>query len=441
MSDVSHDPGLERFFSKNKTAETEEPLWAEKSQEVEHVIGSVEAVTDCARNLTLNSRDITAESVFLHSRYTTFPMSSSIYDDEEETAATHEDRMLALLESFCLSRVDVSKDGDCLFHAIIRQLEISGEYNQINSCKGKIHDDAMNAFWLRLCVLEEIELNIEDYRPFLTNMTRTKIAALIQIYSSPGQFAGDFGDLIPVAAANYLGRIIILLSSNPHLPYQSITPQRRTVSSHPVYLAHNAFGCGHYDAVKLRFSLLTEVEPKTDTDTDTDTDTAAPNPTLANAKKCRCGVNFKTQKDQDVKKFCRTDSRCPCVASKLGCINCQCFNCENGQKSTASVTSRLMQQKIRSKHSLKLTRTLGKSCFDKSGVTVKTRLWNFEEGLVLASVRTSTKFAAGKLNVKKITSEYNSIVHNLGDTYKYKTVQQVKRKLALIQKKSLLLRK
>jgi hypothetical protein len=171
MSDVALDPGLERFFSKNMTAETEEHSGTEISQEAEHVIRCVEAVTECARNLTLNSRDITAESVFLLSRYTTFPTSSSFYDNEEEEAASHKDRMTTLLESFGLSKVNISKDGDCLFHALNRQLEVSGDYNRINSCKGKIHDDAMNALWLRLCVLEEVELNVEEYRPFLANMT------------------------------------------------------------------------------------------------------------------------------------------------------------------------------------------------------------------------------------------------------------------------------
>lgn len=211
------------------------------------------------------------------------------------------------------------------------------------------------------------------------------------------------------------------------------------MSSHPVYLAHNAFGCGHYDAVKLSLSLVTEREPEPETDTDIDT--ASTNPILDNVKKCRCGVNSKTKKDQEGKTFCRTDSSCPCVASKTGCLNCLCFNCENGQKSTASITSRPTQQKVRSNHSLKLKRTLGKSCFDESEVTVKTRLWNFKEGLLLASVRSSPKFAAGKLNIKRIALEYNSIVLNTGDTYRQKTVLQIKKKLALIQKKSLLLRK
>ena len=131
---------------------------------------------------------------------------------------------------------------------------------------------------------------------------------------------------------------------------------------------------------------------------------------------------------------CHANCRCPCVASKISCVNCHCFNCENGQKGTASVISRPTLQKVLSKHSLKLQRTLGKSCFDKSGATVKTRLWNFEEGLLLASIRSSAKFASGKLNVKKITLEYNATVHHLGDTYRQKTVQQVKRKLTLIQK-------
>jgi hypothetical protein len=217
MSDVALDPGLERFFSKNMTAETEEHSGTEISQEAEHVIRCVEAVTECARNLTPNSRDITAESVFLLSRYTTFPTSSSFYYNEEEEAASHEDRMITLLESFGLSKVNISKDGDCLFHALNRQLEISGDYNRINSCKGKIHDDAMNALWLRLCVLEEVELNVEEYRPFLANMTRTKIAVLIKMYCSPGQFAGDFGDLLPVTIWDVLlycfHQILIYLTS------------------------------------------------------------------------------------------------------------------------------------------------------------------------------------------------------------------------------------
>jgi hypothetical protein len=305
--------GIARYFGRNNIGEaTTDSITesCERTRAIEERISQVDIVSECANKLCLQSRDITPETVLLHSRYTAFPSNS---DSEDEEA--HYQRMDSALFTFNLSKVSVRKDGDCLFHAMIRQLKISDNYMTPRSSKGTVYDETADALWLRLSVLEEIENSTEHYRVFLGNMTRTKFAAQVQLYSSPGQFAGDFGDLLPVAVANFLKRIIILISSSPFRPYQSIIPRVTPMSSEPLYLAHNTFGCGHFDAVK-RASCESESSEE-----ELPESANLPNETIkTQAKRCRCGVNNKTKNRIQGKSFCRPGGRCPCVMKKQAAL-------------------------------------------------------------------------------------------------------------------------
>jgi hypothetical protein len=158
-----------------------------------------------------------------------------------------------LLKLFSLERIEIGRDGDCLFSAVCCQLDQSvGDHSTI--CQDHITNlqiseaGLFSPLLLRHATLNEMETNSEIYRSFLSNTSKITFRKLIQQYKNVGEFAGNFGDLLPVAIANKLGLVIILLSSNPTHPYHTIIPRTKIHGTAPLILAFNCSGSGHYDS-------------------------------------------------------------------------------------------------------------------------------------------------------------------------------------------------
>jgi hypothetical protein len=118
------------------------------------------------------------------------------------------------------------------------------------------YDNQLNPARLREAVLND------RYVSFLDNHTGDSYKSQIAQFRQSGQFATDFGDLILVAIANLLGSVLILLSSNPHLPYLSVTPETDIIPSVPLYLAFNCSGTGHYDGTKEKSTVSVLMSPE-----------------------------------------------------------------------------------------------------------------------------------------------------------------------------------
>jgi hypothetical protein len=135
-----------------------------------------------------------------------------------------------------------------------------------------------------------------------------------------GQFAGDFGDLLPTACANFLGAVIVLFSSDPHYNCQTIVPQGTVITEVPLELAYSSYGPGHYEAtVQISKEVKAEKE-------------ILLNQTLQyKSFKCRCGANHR-QLSTSIKEFC-VSKRCPSFKGGSTCQECcMCYNCEKSIK-------------------------------------------------------------------------------------------------------------
>jgi hypothetical protein len=273
-------------------------------------------------------------------------------------------------------------DGNCLFSAVCYQLcnvqDKSSQFSAHLSALGIIHEQQCKPDSLREVVLNEMESHPDRYMSFLTKATLKTYREQVQQFRKSGQFATDFGDLIPVAIADTLGTILILLSSNPSLSYQSIIPQGDIFLSLPLFLSFNCSGAGHYDG------------------------TRPANPTLqqhGNTDKldkmtCRCGINNKTKKGSPA--FCKSQ-RCPCLKDGRKCSDCKCYNCEN--KCDLPKDDEL--RKSTDKRFSKLSRTTGSDFLSNLRISARGIKWTVKEDLLLYVI------SQDKTSVQLICQLYN----------------------------------
>jgi hypothetical protein len=119
-----------------------------------------------------------------------------------------------------------------------------------------------------------METNAGQYIPYLPNMNAKKYKSLLKQYRNSGEFAGNFGDLLIVAVGHTLRVVILLLSSNKDLPFQSITPNCEILSSRSLYLVFNCAGAGHYDSTEPIFMAENIISSDE-----------------SSGNNCRCGIN------------------------------------------------------------------------------------------------------------------------------------------------------
>ena len=113
-----------------------------------------------------------------------------------------------------------------------------------------------------------------------------------------GTFSGPLGDLIPLAIANVIQILLLVLNPSFLTPFVMISPEGMVPASNVVYLAYNASGPGHYDA--LIISQRDQQERFT-SETNSNLDALESQCTLSTAKvpvstprkPCRCGEKNK----------------------------------------------------------------------------------------------------------------------------------------------------
>jgi hypothetical protein len=259
---------------------------------------------NCARSMKLCSRDVDSTLVLVHSPFRTIPGT-----DNDSCSIAHKERLTSLLATFSLQSVAVSADGNCLFTAVCHQLDVSvnlmgndfKEHVQSLNLQSNMHFDS---FLLRQVVLDEMETNAGQYIPYLPNMNAKKYKSLLKQYRNSGEFAGNFGDLLIVAVGHTLRVVILLLSSNKDLPFQSITPNCEILSSRSLYLVFNCAGAGHYVSTEPIFMAENIISSDE-----------------SSGNNCRCGINSKNASSSiKEKSYCKND-RCTCVKEQRKCVN------------------------------------------------------------------------------------------------------------------------
>ncbi len=67
-------------------------------------------------------------------------------------------------------------------------------------------------------------------------------------------FASDLGDTLVMALSNALSIPIIVLTSNPNVPFITFWPRTFAIFT-PIILTYNQYGTGHYDALQYYKSI------------------------------------------------------------------------------------------------------------------------------------------------------------------------------------------
>ena len=85
----------------------------------------------------------------------------------------------------------------------------------------------------------------DRYQSFLTDTT---VAEESLHFLESGYFNHELENTMPLATANAMGILIVIISSLENQPVFRIDPED-PLTSEPIILAYNQYGLGHYDAV------------------------------------------------------------------------------------------------------------------------------------------------------------------------------------------------
>lgn len=124
---------------------------------------------------------------------------------------------------------------------------------------------------------------------------------------------GDLGDLVLPALVNILSQPLTIFTSAENMPLVTLMPlSSLTIDSHPLFVAYNQDGSGHYDAV----SHINQLHDKENVQPDAET-------------KCTCGRNS-TKETSCVYSMYHYNTKCPCFKAGRPCnSNCRCKGCQN----------------------------------------------------------------------------------------------------------------
>ncbi len=274
-----------------------------------NAIEIVSALTEQCPNSPLIKNYYTLS--FLHC--TEHPLASSMEDEDIHT------RHLNQLIKLCgMQLAEMEKDGNCCFTATVTALKIlwnnsTSEMKEkfdsslpaINYHSGDVKEEG---FRLRNLVYKEWVNNPEDYQEFLLNDVVNEAEYFLQ----DGFFASDLGDTLVMALSNALSIPIIVLTSNPNVPFLTFQPRTFAIFT-PIILAYNQYGTGHYDAIQY-YKSINETFTQT-----------------VQVTKCKCGVNDASGSSiQRCSPNSNYRSRCPCLILSLACSTaCKCNNCNN----------------------------------------------------------------------------------------------------------------
>jgi hypothetical protein len=254
------------------------------------------------------------------------------------------------------------------------------------------------AYLFRMGVINEMEQKKCKYFSFLYDCCEKKYSEYILKYSLSGQFAGDFGYLLPLACANYIGAVIILFSSNSYLECQPIMPQDKILTEVPLQLAYSAYGPGHFDATIQIFT----------TEKSNISDSTAK---ILNHVKCSCGANHR-QLSTDLNAFCKS-KRCPCFKNGTRCVaSSMCYSCQNGKEKREKSDKRAVTSRKHSyKHASKLTRVSAIASLQKENIPIKTRAWHHKDTFLLMELtRSHPELRQTPMNLVRL---YNQFVGRL----------------------------
>jgi hypothetical protein len=204
-------------------------------------------------NRAFNATDIMLmnnmrDSLNMHNIYGTDDMMlDSVIDMNLNTLRRH-------LAAFGLGIEEVSKDGDCAFRSIIKQLHAlettnSGLTNHLHTLDLLKSEDE-DTYKLRQLFVEEIKKEDDEFISFLPYQASETVQRKAEEFRSAGVFDKTIGDLTIKICAHVLQVPIIVITSNKSVPYMPFIPNLISTKE-SIYIAFHYYGAGHYDSTKL----------------------------------------------------------------------------------------------------------------------------------------------------------------------------------------------
>ena len=168
-------------------------------------------------------------------------------ESNDPNISTHTVDLKRQLTGFGLEIESVSKDGDCAFRIIIRQLlrmdfdKTKGLEDHLRSLNLMAGSEDEDTFTLRQLFVEEF-IRGEDVAVSTTTFTERA-----NEFRMKGVFAREIGDLVMKVCCNFLKVSIIIITSSRSTPAVPFVPDS-PLSTTPIYIAFHYYGAGHYDA-------------------------------------------------------------------------------------------------------------------------------------------------------------------------------------------------
>ena len=167
----------------------------------------------------------------------------------------HDKHIDSILKSWSMSREHITKDGDCCFRAVARNVSkltateglSSQAYKHlanlglVNLDKESLRDS------LRVLTISEW---LGENRPHYESFLRTdNFDAEVKRFTHKGYFTGELGNLMVLAMANVLKMPIVIFSLLENYPTIPILPHGQLNDMPTLLVSFNAAGCGHYGYV------------------------------------------------------------------------------------------------------------------------------------------------------------------------------------------------
>ena len=170
------------------------------------------------------------------------------------------------LQEFGLYEVNVTRDGNCFFHAMAFNLAGLMSAHDSVDLKSRLADIGIvgtmtkqeMADHLRRLMVKEWRERHHEYDHFLPE--NVNYAAEVLKFERLGFFTSPLGDLMPEAMSNVLGMSLRIVSSNPNTPVLYVGQSADNSSPVLITLAYNAFGPGHYNAATSKPPSLHQIQ-------------------------------------------------------------------------------------------------------------------------------------------------------------------------------------
>ena len=269
-----------------------------------------------------------------------------------------------------------------------------------------IHVHSCSVHSLRHLLVDEWVANKQEYEPFFQS-DNIDFDEEVEQYRKSGMYATSLGDAMLLGLSNALRLQIIVFTSIPSWPYTPISPRNSLLSQHPMYLAYQHTGSGHY-SLAISKDKTKELTPQDAIDTREE---------LRESKRhCRCGLG-RNKKDPDRVNCCNQKTyatRCPCVKAHAPCnAVCQCQNCGNqhGKRPEEVVAKEVvlseMTRRKRVKHPQQDNlRQAGWKFMKKEKEQAHSGIWRPHEHYVFYAIMSHLRSNEKPLQVKEIASLY-----------------------------------